>query len=86
MNRISASELRKEFGRYRKEAQSNPVVITHRGHDDVVLLSIKEFIRLKSLDRQILYTHELPEKVIEEFLTVSIPEEASKFDGECDHE
>jgi PHD/YefM family antitoxin component YafN of YafNO toxin-antitoxin module len=84
MNNISSSKFLNEFSRYSNEAHSSPVIITSPGHDDLVLLSIKEFIRLKSLDRRIAYIHELPEDVIEKFRAPSIPEEASKFDDEVE--
>jgi prevent-host-death family protein len=84
MNRISSSELQKEFGRFRGEAHSAPVIITSHGRDDLALISMKEFTRLKALDRRAFYAHELPEEVIEGLLTASIPKTSSKFDDEVE--
>ncbi|MCY4363567.1 MAG: hypothetical protein OXE42_15540 [Gammaproteobacteria bacterium] len=38
--------------------------------------------RLRQLDQQAFYAHELPEEVINELGTVPIPEETHKFDDE----
>ena len=38
--------------------------------------------RLRQLDRQAFYAHELPADVIEELGTISVPEQARQFDDE----
>ena len=38
--------------------------------------------RLRQLDRQAFYAHELPANVIEELGTIPVPEQARQFDDE----
>ena len=64
MVRITAAEQQKQFGRYAREAQREPVAITHYGQDSLVLISAGEFKRLKALDdRRAYFAWELPEDV-----------------------
>ncbi len=58
MNRISSSELLKEFDRYSVEAHKAPIIITYHGRDDLVLLSLKEIKRLKAFDHSTFNAHE----------------------------
>lgn len=82
MTKVTSGEFQKEFGRYRMEAHKGVVIITNHGRDDLALISADEYKRLRQLDQQAFYAHELPAEVIEELGTVPIPEEARKFDEE----
>jgi prevent-host-death family protein len=82
MIKVSSTEFQNRFGQYKKEVRNSPIVITNHGRDDLVLLSINEFTRLKALNRRSFYAHELPKGVIDRFLTVPIPEEAFKYNDE----
>jgi len=53
-------------------------------HDDMVLMSVDEYKRLRQLDQQAFYAHELPREVIDALGTVPIPREAQQFDDECE--
>ena len=82
MKKVTTDEFQKEFAAYKDNAHREAVVITSHGQDDVVLISADEYKRLRQLDQQAVYVHELPEAVINEFGTVPIPEETHKFDDE----
>lgn len=82
MTKVTSGEFQKEFGRYRMEAHKSAVIITNHGRDDLALISADEYKRLRQLDQQAFYAHELPEEVIEELGTVPIPEETRQFDDE----
>ena len=49
MLRISASKFQREFGRLRRVANREAVIVTSHCRDDVVLLSAEEYRRLRSL-------------------------------------
>ncbi len=82
MNKITSREFQKEFGRYRTVAHREAVIITNHGRDDLALISADEYKRLRQLDQQAFYAHELPDEVIEELGTVPIAQESSQFDDE----
>lgn len=82
MDKITSGEFQREFGRYRTQAHREAIVITNHGRDDLVLISADEYKRLRSLDQQALYAHELPSDVIEGMEQAKIPAEAYQFDGE----
>lgn len=82
MNKITSGEFQKEFGRYRMEAHKGAIIITNHGRDDLALISAEEYSRLRQLDQQAFYAHELPEEIVEEFGTAPIPKEARQFDNE----
>lgn len=80
---ITAAELQRRFGRYVREAQREPVAVTHHGQASVVLVSAAEFERLKSLDdRQVLHAWELPPDVVAALESVELPPEGDSFDDE----
>ncbi len=80
---ITAAELQRQFGRYVREAQREPVAVTHHGQASVVLVSAAEFERLKSLDdRQALRPWELPPDVVTALENVDLPPEGDAFDDE----
>ena len=64
MQKASAAMVAKNFGRFREAALSEPLTIQNHGRDSVVMLSVKEYHRLKKLDRTALAVQELSEPEI----------------------
>ena len=62
MQKASAAMVAKNFGRYREAALSEPLTIQNHGRDSVVMVSAKEYHRLKKLDRRVLAIQELSER------------------------
>ncbi len=62
MQKASAAMVAKNFGRYREAALSEPLTIQNHGRDTVVMVSAKEYHRLKKLDRRVLTIQELSER------------------------
>lgn len=61
--RATASEVAKNFGRYRDEAQREPVEITSHGRPIGYFLSVHEFnelVRLRALERKAYSLNNLP--------------------------
>jgi prevent-host-death family protein len=47
---VTSADLQKQFGRYRELALKEPVTVTHRGRESLVVMSAAEFKRLRALD------------------------------------
>jgi PHD/YefM family antitoxin component YafN of YafNO toxin-antitoxin module len=62
MQKASAAVVAKNFGRYREAALSEPLTIQNHGRDSVVMVSAKEYHRLKKLDRRVLAIQGLSER------------------------
>ena len=82
MKRVTTDEFQQEFAAYKDNAHGEAVVTTSHGQDNAAFISADEYKRLRQLDQQAVYAHELPETVINELGSVPIPEESHKFDDE----
>lgn len=47
MDRITSTELQRDFGRVLSDAKRKPITVTSRGRDEVVILDVSEYERLK---------------------------------------
>ena len=79
---VSSAELQRAFGRYRDTAMRTPVSITNHGRETLVLLSAREYRRLKELDRRSLRPWEMSTEAIEALLAAEPPAEAAAYDHE----
>ena len=79
---VTSAEFQKAFGRYREEALSGPVTITHHGRESLVLLSAGEYRRLKQRDREALHVWELSTDDLAAIAAAEAPAEAAAFDDE----
>jgi prevent-host-death family protein len=84
MTTATSAEFQKEFGRFRTIAQREPVVITNHGRDDLVVLSVHEYQRLKRRDREVLAASEFSAVDLKALAGVRIPPEAAAFDHEAE--
>lgn len=82
MTKITSAQLQKGFGQYRMEAHKNPVIITNHGRDDLALISAEEYARLRQLDQQAFYAHELDADILDEIGSLPVSKEAKEFDSE----
>jgi prevent-host-death family protein len=73
MTVVTSAEAQKNFGRYREQALDEPVVVTQYGKPSVVIISAKEYERLKELDRRVMRLDDMSDAEIEEMLSASIP-------------
>ena len=64
MQKASAASVAKNFGKFREAALSEPLTVQNHGRDSVVMVSAKEYHRLKKLDRKVLAIQELSERDI----------------------
>ena len=66
MVRVTATEFAKNFGRYREEAQREPVAITSHGRTSGYFVSPYEYaelVRLRAFERRVYRIEELPENI-----------------------
>lgn len=71
--RVSTAEFIKHYGALADRALAEPVTITKNGRDWLVVLSVDEFARLKSRDRQALRAEELSSAEIDLIASAEMP-------------
>lgn len=80
MAAVSATEFAKSFGRYKEEAQREPVAITSYGRISGYFVSAHEYEelrRLREFERRVYQLKDLPKEVVDAI-------EASKMDSAHD--
>ena len=82
MARVPASEFQREFGRLRRVAHREAVIVTCHGRDDVVLLSAEEYQRLRILDPRAMHVSDLTYEELAALDNMEIPSEASRYNHE----
>ena len=82
MVRISDGDIQSQWSKVQSMAIAEPVTITHHGQDYVVLLSAKEYDRLKRRDRRVMTLADFTADDITVLKTMRAPAEAAAFDHE----
>lgn len=77
---VSARDVASRFGYYTDEAMQRPVGIQRHGRTRVVMLSLKEYERLKRRDREAIRVEDLDDETLEAILTAQ-PGERSRDAG-----
>src|SRR5258708_20010680 len=85
MVRVSANECQRQWGKVQDMALAEPVTITCKGRDRMVLLSAEEYGRLKKRDRRVMTAADFSEEDIEALERVRAPGEASAFNHNVTH-
>ena len=80
MQKASAAMVAKNFGKFREAALSEPLTIQNHGRDSVVMVSAKEYHRLKKLDRKVLAIRELSERDIHAISKSRMDERHARLD------
>jgi len=81
MTAVTATEFARGFGRYKEEAQREPVAITSYGRVSGYFISAheyEEFKRLRAFERRVYAIGEVPREIAEAI-------KASKMDPAYDH-
>ena len=82
MLRISSGDLQRKIGQIQDMALMEPVTITSKGRDRLVMMAIEEFRRLKRRDREVLRVEDLTQADLEAIRNAEPPPEAAMFDHE----
>jgi prevent-host-death family protein len=72
---VTATEFAKNFGRYREEAQREPVAITSHGRTTGYFVSTQEFAelqRLRAFERRVYGIAELPQLQVDTLMNLRI--------------
>jgi hypothetical protein len=88
MVRMTEAALQQGFRALADRARRKPVTITTPdgttpdGRDELVVLSAKEYARLKRRDRRVGLTEELPEEWVEAVRNAKVPDEFAALEAE----
>lgn len=81
---ITATEAQQRLVSVLRDAQREPVGILSQGNMVAVLLSAKEFARLKARERRVVLAGEFAPETVSLIRAAEPPSEATKFDKEVD--
>ncbi|OYY76919.1 MAG: hypothetical protein B7Y43_12680 [Sphingomonas sp. 28-62-20] len=73
---VSAKDVANRFGFYTDEAMQRPVGIQRHGTTRIVMISLKEYERLKRRDRQVIRTEDLDDETLQALMNVQAPAES----------
>lgn len=80
MLEVSAREAASRFGFYQDEAMHRPVGVQRHGTTRVVMISLREYERLKRRDREAIRTEDLDDSTLDAILSAE-PGERSREAG-----
>jgi PHD/YefM family antitoxin component YafN of YafNO toxin-antitoxin module len=83
MIRMTETEVQQGFRALTDRARREPVAITTTdGREELVVLSVEEYARLKRRDRRVGLTEDLPEEWVEAVRNAKVPDEFAALDAE----
>jgi PHD/YefM family antitoxin component YafN of YafNO toxin-antitoxin module len=82
MIRVSSGELQRNIGHIQDIALVEPVTITNKGRDRLVMMSVDEYLRLKRRDREVLRLEDFTEADLTAIRAAEPPAESAAFDPE----
>jgi prevent-host-death family protein len=80
--RVSSAEFQKKFGSLTDQALTEPVTITRDGRDQLVLLSVEEYNRLKRRDRRVVRLEDFTDEEMALIAQAEVPAEYAHLDAE----
>jgi|688.fasta_scaffold338732_2 prevent-host-death family protein len=82
MTNITSGELKRKFGLYRAIALREPVMLTHHGREDLVMISVEQYRKLQRLARQTFHASEMTDEELADVQQIIIPKDAIAFNHE----
>lgn len=82
MLRLPSHEVQRQWGRVQDMALVEPVTVTSKGRDRLVMMSSDEYARLKRRDRQVMLPSDFSDEDISQLESSRAPLEAAAFDHE----
>jgi hypothetical protein len=83
MIRMTEIEVQRGFRALADRARREPVAITTTdGREELVVLSVEEYARLKRRDRRVGLTEDLPDEWVEAVRNAKVPDEFAALDAE----
>lgn len=84
MSTVSSSQFQRDVSRYQDAALSEPLFITNRGRERLVLMSAEEYRRLRRRAREVLTAGELSEAELEQIAKAQVPAGHEHLDSELE--
>ena len=84
MSQVKATYAQRRFGEMMREAQREPVEILSHGKSAAVLISAREYARLKARDRRVVLAGDFDEETVRLLQAAESLAEAAEFDYEVD--
>jgi len=84
MKSVTSSDFQVTPGVYHDQALREPLSITKYGRKILVLLAADEYERLKSRDRRVFLTEDMPAEDIEALMRAHAAPEAAAYDHEVE--
>jgi prevent-host-death family protein len=85
MIRVSSTDFQNEVGHYQDAALSQPVVVTRDGQHQTVLISAKEYRRLRRRDRDVLRIEDFTDEDVDAVRLAEPSKESEMFNAEVDN-
>ena len=82
--RVSSADFLRKYGPLSDRALTEPVIITRKGRDRLVLVSAEEFDRLRRASRRARTIEELSEAEVAEIAEAHVPAEHDHLDALLD--
>lgn len=82
MVRVPSHEVQRNWGEVQDRALVEPVAVTRKGRDRLVMLSWHEYHRLKRRDRQVMLPGDFSDADLEHLEKTRAPKETASFDHE----
>ena len=83
METYSASVVPRQFGQVLREAQRDAIEIQSHGKPAAVMMSVQEYERLRSLDRQVYTAANVPDDLLAAIKAAEPSPEAAAFNHEA---
>lgn len=84
MSTVSSSQFQRGVGHYQDVALHEPLFITSRGRERLVLMSAEEYRRLRRRAREVLTVGELSEADLEQIAKAQVPAGHERLDDELE--
>jgi prevent-host-death family protein len=80
--KVSSDEFQKRFDVLSDKALTEPLTITRNGRDQLVLLSVEEYERLRRRDRRVVLLEDFTDEEMALIATAEVPSEYAYLDDE----
>jgi prevent-host-death family protein len=80
--KVSSAEFQKKFDALSDQARTEQLTITRNGRDELVLLSIEEYERLKRRDRRVVLLEDFTDEEMALIAEAEVPAEYAHLDAE----
>ena len=77
-----ATDVQRRFAFWKRKALQRPVVVRNHRQDEIVMLSVEEYARLKRRDREVLRAEDFSADDLKAIAAAKVPAEFAHLDAE----